>query len=324
MKLLKTNKEQALVSLVVSVLVIGIIITASSASATVSRMKQKTFSSPEQAVQALLSAVRSGQTRDLGSIFGSRYITQFSSGDWVRDKTDRELFIKAFEEKNSLEKEGHNKITLHVGHDGWPFPFPLIKKNSSWLFDSETGKEELMNRRIGRNELRVIETMRAYVTAQREYAEKDRIGNGMRAFSQKIISTPGVKDGLYWKAKDGEEVSPMGPLVAMAAREGYTRRTATGKAPFQGYYFRVLTAQGDKAPGGAYNYVVKGNMILGFGLIAYPAKYGSSGIMTFIVNQQGIVYQKDLGKRTVRLVSAIKEYNPDEGWTEAEPPATAK
>ncbi|MEN6624278.1 MAG: DUF2950 domain-containing protein, partial [Smithella sp.] len=231
----------------------------------------------------------------------------------VSDRADRQWFLSAYKTKNFLEKINNNRVILYVGNDNWPFPFPLIKKGNAWSFDSEEGREELLNRRIGRNELRVMETMEAYVAAQREYAGKDRTGNGIHAYAQKLMSTSGKKDGLYWQAKEGEEESPLGPLVAMAAREGYTGKTKK-QAPFHGYYFKILTGQGKHAPGGAYDYIIKGNMILGFGLLAYPAKYGYSGIMTFIVNQQGAVYQKDLGKKTTKVAAGIQKYDPDETW----------
>lgn len=320
MKSLKQHSKVA--TCFIALIAVGIFITVCPAWPADLKIKQKTFASPEQAVQALVDAMKTRNTKMIAGVFGPQYVSLLASGDQIRDNSDRELFIKAYEEKSSMERKGKDKIILHVGESDWPFPVPLIQKKSGWLFDSKEGKEELLNRRIGRNELRVIETMRAYVAAQREYASKDQMGDGIQA-AQRIMSTPGQKDGLFWEAKEGEAESPFGPLVAAAAREGYKRETTTGSAPFQGYYFRVLTAQGDKAPGGAYDYVVKGNMTLGFGLIAYPAKYGSSGIMTFVVNQGGVVYQKDLGKKTAQVASAIKVYNPDDSWDQTEP-AVAK
>jgi hypothetical protein len=210
-----------------------------------------------------------------------------------------------------------------VGKDDWPLPIPIRKKGSAWFFDTKAGKEEMLNRRIGRNELNTIDVLEAYVVAQREYAGKDRDGDGVYPYAQKFWSTPGKKDGLYWEAKEGEEASPFGPLSARAAQEGYKRKGKPEKpSPYYGYYFKILKAQGKNAPGGAYDYVVKGNMIFGFGLVAYPAKYGSSGIMTFIVNQEGVVYQKDLGKGTAKAAGSIKRYDPDPTWkkVEAGPP----
>ncbi len=280
-----------------------------------SRMRQKTFTSPEEAVRAFMDAMKTHNKKELSLLFGPA-VSELSSGDEVSDRADREWFMTAYKEKHSLERKGDDLVILQVGNDDWPLPIPIVRKRSVWYFDTAAGKEEMLNRRIGRNELRVIGTMHAYVVAQREYAGKDRTGNGVYAFAQKFLSTPGKKDGLYWEAKEGEEESPMGPFVAKAAREGYTRQERP--SPFHGYYFRILTGQGENAPGGTYDYVVKGDMILGFGLIAYPARYGASGIMTFIVNQEGVVYQKDLGKDTVRTAAAIAKYDPDKTWTEVE------
>jgi len=292
---------------------------ASDLSAAGSKVKQKTFASPEEAVKAFIDAMKTANKEELTAIFGPKAVAQLSSGDVVSDRAEREWVVKAYEEKNSLERKGDDKAILQVGNDDWPLPFPLVKKGSSWYFDTKAGKEEILNRRIGRNELRVIETMKGYVDAQREYAARDRTGSGINAFARKLMSSPGKKDGLYWDAKEGEEESPAGPFVAKAAEEGYTKKARTDKpSPFHGYYFRILTAQGRHAPGGAYNYVVKGNMILGFGLVAYPAKYGSSGIMTFIVNQEGVVYQKDLGKNTAKVAEAIRRYDPDRTWEKGE------
>jgi Protein of unknown function (DUF2950) len=287
----------------------------SGSSADASRIKQKTFASPGEAATAFINAMKAHNRKELSAIFGPG-LSELSSGDEVSDRADREWFIKAYEEKNSLEKKGDEMAILEVGNDNWPLPIPIVKKGSAWYFDTKAGKEEMLNRRVGRNELRVIGTMQAYVAAQREYAGKDRMGDGVYAFAQKFFSTPGKKDGLYWKAKEGEEESPMGPFAAKAAREGYAKKDRP--SPFHGYYFRILTAQGQDAPGGAYDYVVNGNMILGFGLIAYPAKYGASGVMTFMVNQEGVVYQKDLGRKTEKAAKAIIKYDPDTTWKKVE------
>jgi len=282
-------------------------------------VKQKTFGSPEEAAKALVDAMKTGDKAQLSAIFGPGSESVISSGDDVMDKAQRERFLKNYEEKNSLEKKGDNEAILQVGKDDWPLPIPIVRKGSAWSFDTKAGKEEILNRRIGRNELDVIALLEAYVDAQREYAVKDWDGDGVYPYAQKFRSTPGKKDGLYWEIKEGEEASPFGPLAAQAAREGYAKTAKSGeKSPLHGYYFKILKAQGKHAPGGAYDYVVKGNMILGFGLVAYPAKYGSSGIMTFIVNQEGVVYQKDLGKGTAKAAEAIKRYNPDPTWRKVE------
>lgn len=319
MTVLRTQKEKVVAFLAVTTLVLGSVFAASGALSAQQAGKQKTFVSSEKAAQVLFEAVKAGDKKTLSAMFGPEAVSWLSSGDAVRDAADREWFIRAYETKNFLKKEDADRCILHVGNDDWPFPFPLIKKGHAWFFDAAAGREELLNRRIGRNELRVLETMEAYVVAQREYASKDRTGSGVHAYAQKFMSTPGKKDGLYWPVTNGEEESPLGPLVAMAAREGYGGKTRK-PAPYQGYYFTVLTAQGMHAPGGAYEYAVKGNMILGFGLLAYPARYGSSGIMTFIVNQQGVVYEKDLGRKTAAIAAAMRIYDPDKTWRKVESP----
>jgi hypothetical protein len=292
-------------------------------SAATAKAQPKTFASPEEAAKALVDALKTGDKAQLSVLFGPGSESLISSGDDVEDKATRERFLKNYEEKNSLEKKGDDEVLLQVGKDDWPLPIPIRKKGSAWAFDTKAGKEEFLNRRIGRNELNVIDVLEAYVVAQREYAGKDRDGDGVYPYAQKFASAPGKKDGLYWKAGEGEEASPLGPFTARAAQEGYTRKTKSEKpSPYHGYYFRILKAQGKNAPGGAYDYVVKGNMILGFGLVAWPAKYGSSGIMTFIVNQEGVVYQKDLGKGTAKAAGGMKRYDPDPTWqkVEAGPP----
>ena len=206
---------------------------------------------------------------------------------------------------------------LEVGTNSWPFPVPIVKKDGRWFFDTEAGKEEIFRRRIGKNELATLEVMRAYVDAQREYASRDRNGDEVLEYAQRLASTPGAKDGLYWPPDLDGEISPLGPLVAQAQGEGYRM---AGKAqdatrePFHGYFFKILTRQGKHAPGGKYDYVINGHMIGGFALVAWPAEYGESGIMTFIVNQQGRVYQRDLGPKTDKLAAAMKAYDPASGW----------
>jgi hypothetical protein len=216
---------------------------------------------------------------------------------------------------NKLEKASANKIILHIGKDDWSLPIPVVEKSKKWFFDTKAGKEEILNRRIGRNELNVMEVLHAYVDAQCEYASKDRNGDGVAQFAPKIISTEGKHDGLYWDAQEGEEISPLGPFVAQAASEGYSKKgEGINLSPFHGYYYRILRGQGKYATGGAYDYVVKGKMILGYALVAYPAQYGNSGIMTFIVNQEGVIYEQNLGKNTVNIAKAMKKFNPDKTW----------
>jgi hypothetical protein len=281
--------------------------------------QQQTFRSPEEAVKSMVEAVKANNVTALSAIFGPEGKELISSGDAVADKTGRERFVKAYDEKHKLVKETDNKVTLIIGDNEWPFPIPIVKKDATWAFDTMAGKEELLNRRIGRNELSTIQVCLAYVDAQREYALKDMNGNGLNDYAQKFVSTEGKKDGLYWKTNEGEEPSPLGSLFAQATKEGYTVRKAGEKRqPYQGYYYRILKAQGKNAAGGAHDYVVKGKMIGGFALVAYPAEYGNSGVMTFIVNQDGIVYQKNLGKNTEKIVSAMTKYDPDKTWEKAQ------
>lgn len=208
---------------------------------------------------------------------------------------------------------GGGKVVLVVGRDDFPFPIPIVPDGPTWRFDTAAGKEEILDRRIGRNELNTIQTCLAYVDAQREYYARDPDRNSLLQYAQKFASTPGKKDGLYWPTKPGEPPSPLGPLVARARGEGYAKRSE-GPVAYWGYYYRILTAQGKDAPGGAYDYLAHGRMIGGFGLVAFPAQYGVSGVMTFLVNQDGVVYQKDLGPKTEAIVRGIKQFNPDPTW----------
>ncbi|HXX36229.1 MAG TPA: DUF2950 domain-containing protein [Thermodesulfobacteriota bacterium] len=286
--------------------------------ADVKQAKQKSFPSPEEAVKSLVGAVKSNDTKELLAIFGPAGKEIISSGDQVADKGERARFVNAYETMNKLEKETDEKVTLIVGNDDWPFPVPIVKKDEAWVFDTMAGKEELLDRRIGRNELNTIQTCLAYVDAEMEYAMKDRDSDKVREYAQKSMSTPGKKDGLYWKTKEGEEPSPLGDLFAKAVKAGYTPGKGGGPQPYWGYYYKILKAQGENAPGGAYDYVIKGKMIGGFALVAYPAEYGASGIMTFIVNHDGVVYQKDLGKETGKIASAMTKFDPDETWKKVE------
>jgi hypothetical protein len=281
--------------------------------------QQKTFKSPEDSVKSLIEAVRANDTKEVLAIFGPEGKEIISTGDKVQDRATGERFIKAYDEMNKLEKETDSKVILVIGNEEWPFPIPIVKKGETWRFDTKAGKEELLNRRIGRNELDTIQTCLAYVDAQREYALKDQDGDGLLAYAQKFWSAKGKKDGLYWEAKEGEEQSPMGPGAARAVREGYTPRKPGDKPmPFHGYFYKILKAQGKNAPGGAYDYVVKGKMMGGFGLVAYPSEYGASGVMTFIVNHDGVVYEKDLGAKTANIANAMTKFDPDQTWKKAE------
>ncbi len=281
--------------------------------------KQKSFKSPEEAVKALVGAVKGNDTTELLAILGPAGKELIFSGDEVADKAGRDRFVRAYEEMNKLVNESETKVILHVGKEEWPSPLPIVKKGEKWFFDTEAGKEEILNRRIGRNELNAIQVCLAYVDAQREYILEDRDEDKLLEYAQKFRSTEGKKDGLYWEAKEGEPQSPLGPLVVKATREGYTGRKAGGKRnPYHGYYYRILKAQGKNAPGGEYDYVVNGKMIGGFALIAYPAEYGNSGVMTFVVNQEGVVYEKNLGEDTEKIAAAMKKYDPDKTWKKVE------
>jgi len=315
----RTRSEKALILPLILALVFAVASALSATDSSAAKAQPKTFASPEEAVKAMVNAMKAVDKAESSAIFGPGSESIISSGDDVKDKAERERFLQKYEEKNSLEKRGDDEAILEVGKEDWPFPIPIRRKGSAWAFDTKAGKEEFLNRRIGRNELNTIDVLEAYVDAQREYAGKDWDGDGVYPYAQKFASTPGKRDGLFWEVKEGEEASPLGPLSARAAQEGYTRKTNSEKpSPYNGYYFRILKAQGKHAPGGAYDYVVKGNMILGFGLVAYPARYGSSGIMTFIVNQEGVVYQKNLGKGTAKAASGMKRYDPDPTWTKVE------
>jgi hypothetical protein len=277
--------------------------------------QQKTFSSADEAVKAAIAAARKNDDKELLAIFGANAKEILFSGDAVADKERRGQFIAAYDEKNRLATKGEETILI-VGKQEWPFPIPVVKKGQSWVFDTEKGKEEILNRRIGENELNTIQVMLAIVDAEREYAIKDRNRDGLLEYAQKFISDPGKKNGLYWEAKQGEPQSPFGPIMVRARSEGYKKQESGGPPPYHGYYYKILTAQGKDAPGGAYSYLVKGKMIGGFAVVAYPAQYGNSGVMTFIVNHEGKVFQKNLGPNTPSIAKSMKEYNPDKTWTE--------
>jgi hypothetical protein len=281
-------------------------------------VKQKGFATPDEAVKAFAAAMESNDEKELLSIFGTAAKELISSGDPVSDKQRREMFISDYNRKNKLVQEG-SRMVLNVGEKDWPFPVPLVKKGDQWFFDTKAGKEEILNRRIGENELSTVQTLLAIVDAQREYAMNDRDNDGLLEYAEKFGSDPGRKNGLYWKTNPGEEPSPLGELVADARAEGYGRTgLKQGPIPFHGYYFRILKKQGKHAAGGAFDYVVKNNMIGGFAVVAYPAVYGSSGVMTFVVNHEGVVYEKDLGKNTAKTAKAMNSFDPDQTWKKAE------
>ena len=270
------------------------------------------FASPEEAAKALIEATRANDMNRLTAIFGGNS-DLLSSGDAVADKNVRDAFVALADQKVGFEKSGDRQTILQVGPENWPFPIPIVSDGGGWMFDAEQGKEEIINSRIGRNELSVLEVMTTYVEAQAEYANVDRNGNGVSEYEQKIRSTPGQFDGLFWEASAAGP-SPLGPLVAEARGEGYSVEQSDKPTPYHGYYYRILTRQGSEAPGGKYDYIINGNMIAGFGLVAFPAEYGSSGIMSFIVNHQGKIHEKDLGPETASIAGAMEEYNPDSTW----------
>ena len=272
---------------------------------------QQSFKSADEAMNALAGAAKSGDQQAVLAILGKDAEDLVSSGDPVDDQATRQRFLTAFDEKHAIEKDGDTKAIMIVGKDDFPFPIPIVRKGDTWSFDAAAGREEILDRRIGRNELDAIQAVLAYVDAQNDYADKDR-GAGTGVYAQRIVSQPGKKDGLYWPSAQGEEESPLGELVADASAKGY--KVGGGRAPYHGYYYKILTKQGANAPGGELDYVVHGKMIGGFALVAYPAEYRNSGVMTFLVNHAGTVYQKDLGPKTAQIAEHMTAYEPDPSW----------
>jgi hypothetical protein len=280
---------------------------------------QAKFATPEEAAAALHQALKTEGLERMQAIFGREGVELVASGDPVSDQHDREVIALAMDQSWRWAPYGEDAKELIIGDEQWPFPVPLVKTGSEWQFDSEEGKEEVLARRIGGNELDTIDVCRAYVSMQREYASKPHDGKPAGLFAQHIRSSPDRQDGLYWPLKRGGRSSPMGDLVAKAAEEGYDLNKPES-SPFRGYRYRILTAQGPSAPGGKKSYLVNGDMTGGFALLAYPAKYTFSGVMTFVVSQDGVVYQKDLGKDTATQARLLAEYNPDESWTAVQMP----
>jgi hypothetical protein len=275
---------------------------------------QQTFASPEQAAASLAAAWGNEDMAALMKIFGPGGAKLINSGDPVADHEAKQRLAAEYNASHKIENEGEDKAVLSIGKDDFPFPIPLVKQGSTWYFDTRQGEQEILDRRIGSNELNTIEVCHAYVEAQREYAAKNAAGTGPGEYAQRLASSPGKHDGLYWPAETGADRSPFGPLVASARAEGYAPN-ATGKpTPYHGYYFRILTRQGPSAPGGAKDYVAVGHMIGGFAMLAFPAKYGDSGVMTFIVDQTGIVFEKNLGPGTAAAAQRITAYDPDQSW----------
>ncbi|CAN0029359.1 unnamed protein product [Phaeothamnion confervicola] len=274
---------------------------------------QAAFDSPKQALHALASAVKSNDTGKVLSVLGPDAKDIVSTGDPVADKQGRQRFVDAYNRHRSLMLQSNGSVVVHLGAENWPFPIPIVKEGSKWHFDTTVGHQEVLNRRIGANELNAIKVCQAYVDAQREYYSEPRGEEGVIEYAGKIVSDTGKRNGLYWRVAAGEPVSPMGPLIATAEAEGYQPGKKTGHG-YHGYRFHILSAQGPNAPGGAYSYVINGHMVAGFAMIAYPLEYGKTGEMTYIVNQNGVVYQKDLGDKTEDLAKAIQAYDPDSSW----------
>jgi hypothetical protein len=282
-------------------------------------IKQESFATPDDALKAVVDDLKSNDLLALLKIFGPTIEPILNSGDPVADQNARERFVAAAEENHHFDGS-RDTLTLVIGKDNWPFPIPLKKADDRWLFDTPAGKEEILDRRIGENELSTIQTVLAYVDAQIDYAELQRQRSGTPEYAQHILSSPGKMDGLYWPAAEGQPQSPLGPLVAAARAAGYRRSAkAEEPAPYHGYFYKVLTGQGPNAPGGAADFIVNGRMIGGFGLVAWPARYGDSGVMTFMVNHDGVVYQKNLGPQTAKIAPKIGRFDPDSTWQKVEP-----
>jgi hypothetical protein len=276
--------------------------------------EQHNFATPDEAVSALVTAAKAGDRAAVDAIFGPD-VKDLLSGDTRQDAIEFAGFSKSVREFSHLVKQSDDRYVLDIGAQNWPMPIPLVRKDGRWFFDTLAGKDEIVSRRIGEDEIIAIGVCRTYLQAQREYASEDRDGSGVLKFARKLKSTPGTKDGLFWPDAPGEVESPLGPLVAEAHAEGYGGKTAEGRPePFHGYHFKILTAQGASAPGGAFDYVINGNLVAGFALVAYPAHWGESGIMTFIVNQWGKVYECNLGEQTADIAVAMTEFDPDSSW----------
>jgi hypothetical protein len=274
---------------------------------------QKTFPSAEAASSALVMAIQNNDEKATLEILGPEGKNIVSSGDDIEDADSRTNFVQKYQEMHRLAKDPDGTTILYIGARNWPTPIPLVNKGSAWYFDTEAGKKEILYRRIGRNEMSAIRVVQELVAAQKEYYAAQH-----SEYAQKIFSSEGQHNGLYWKVAAGESPSPIGPLVAAAVAEGYTKGQDVAPTPYRGYYYRILTRQGKNGPGGAKSYVVNGKMTDGFAFMAYPAEYRSSGVMTFIIGEDGVVYEKDLGKKTDVVAKEMKEYNPNSGWRKTE------
>jgi hypothetical protein len=281
------------------------------------RVPPQAFASPDDAVKALTDAVRADNPDQLLAIMGSDGKDIIASGDEVDDYQRRQKFLSLFDEKHSIVSERDGAATLIIGNSDWPFPVPIVREGTTWVFDCKAGATEILNRRIGDNELSAIQVCKAIGDAQRDYALRDPESDGVHEYAQKFASDPGKRNGLYWPTAEGEDLSPLGELAAGAAEEGYKRKEE-GPTPYHGYFYRILLSQGPSAPEGELDYVVNGRMTLGFAVMAYPAEYGVSGIMTFMMGSDGVVYQRNLGKATAKLAGSMTTFDPSEEWTKVE------
>jgi len=306
-------KKIAITTLCIFMLSALLVMAASPGSSAVQAAEdQKSFSTPDEAAKAFLEACKNNDDKALLEILGPKSRPIIQSADKAEDETVRKKFYTLSEVRFSLDKSGINRYTMVIGRSEWPFPIPIVKDSQRWRFDTAAGIEEILNRRIGRNELNAIAVCRAYVDAQREYAGKDRTGTKILEYAQRFKSTPGKKDGLYWPAKPDQELSPFGPLISATSEYQAARKQGE---PYYGYNFKILTRQGANVPGGAFNYIINGHMLAGFALVAWPATYGTTGITTFVVNQWGYLYEKDLGANTSAIAGSMNEYNPDGTWS---------
>jgi len=306
----RTMKTSSLMRGIVTVAIVALTIAVASPSFAATAPKGKGYSTPEKAVDAFVGAMRNYNLKTLVSIFGKGSESLFETGDPVADQNQRELFLKLYDEKHAIVPQGDGKRVLTAGNSGWPLPMPLVKTGSKWAFDSAAGLEELINRRVGRNELMAIQTCLAVADAQREYYSRDRDGDGILEYAQNYRSTLGMRKGLLWPVQQGEQPRPMGQLRAAAESGGLT----PANDAYHGYHYKFLFAQGAAAEGGAYDYLARDNQIGGFAILAYPASYGESGVMTFILSHSGAVYQRDLGEQTAAEIAKITSYDPGEGW----------
>ncbi len=317
MRRIKLSFDQSHWARVSKLAAVAILLTGSVPSRSLAQqVGQKTFSSPEEASKAFVTAAQSNDEKAMLEILGPNGKQIVYSGDDVEDANSRANFVKRYEEMHRLVKEPDGTVTLYIGAHNWPTPIPLVHKGSAWYFDTEAGKKEILYRRIGRNEMSSIHICRELVAAEKEYYSAQN-----SEYAAKIFSDEGQHNGLYWKAADSEPQSPIGPLVAAAVAQGYAKGQDGPPTPYRGYYFHILTGQGKNAPGGAKSYLVDGKMTEGFAFVAYPAEYRSSGVMTFIVAQDGVIFEKDLGPKTATIAKAMKEYNPNSSWHKVEVPS---